>query len=1214
MNDLNAPAALPLALTAPLVGLCSIEASAGTGKTWTVSGLVARLIAERGLEIRDILVVTFTDAATAELRDRIRARLADVRDALDGRATNDTFPALWLDAMREREDFDAATARARIDAALRNFDDAAIHTIHGFCQRALAERPISAGRAFDVELITDDDALLAQCVADGWRARVLAASADDAHVVPDAAHAWFAALVIATERTPEAMARWIRGEASRHDVTLIGGEAPANAAPAFEHAARAWRATRVQWLAHRDAVEDILLSHPSLNRNSYREASVRRWCATLDRLACDHALPLLDDDMLGWLKKLGTSGFALKKACEAPKHAVFDAIDELLAAYADLHALREPLLAWFRRTSFERATRALRERLRAVRQQAFDDLLLDLDRALRESPTLGQRLAQRWPAALIDEFQDTDPLQCRIFDAIYARAEGVARYYVGDPKQSIYAFRGADLASYLHARSHTERAGALVENHRSCAGLLTAFNALFTRRAPPFGIDDIVFDPARPSHRAQARLRIEGEAHDTPPFVWLRLDADEPLSKDDALSAAMNTCAARIARMLDGSAAMVAPDGTRTPLQPRDIAVLVGTHREAVVAARALARVGLGSALRSRESVFESAEARDLLVLFIALAQPQRTRAFRAALALDIFGLDATALARLDDDLGGSHYWRQEIARLAQLWRARGPLPMLRDALFSHGGYARIACTPRGERRLTNFAQLGELLQQEQARLHAADALVGWLRRAIAQGHGGTDTELRLESDADLVQVRTIHTSKGLEYAVVFLPTLWTARLSPPRGFRPAFFHDRNGVAALDFDGDPHARETAEREAYEERLRLAYVALTRAKQRCHVIVGPLPGIEASPLAWWLGGPSSDASDWDASLAQHQQAAPDAIAIERVDAQTSATSVERTQASSNAAALHAAKTFRRAGLAALHTASFSAIAHRAPEVFAESPEHDEFVDAAIADALSADEPAAPTPATPRLARLDARFAFPRGAAAGDVLHAMMETIDWQTDRAHWLPAVHQGLASLGVEQRAGCSSDDVAQWLDDIASTPLPALDHHAPFALRDVPRAAQRREFEFLLPLDGVDFSTLASLAREHDWPIEDIASSHWRGALKGYIDLAFVHRGRWYVADYKSNWLGASLAEYSPAHIDAAMHAHMYRLQALLYTVALHRWLRHRLRDYDYASHVGGAYWMFLRGMSSRMPLHGVAAFTVPRALIEAADALFDTGLKDAA
>jgi len=546
---------------------------------------------------------------------------------------------------------------------------------------------------------------------------------------------------------------------------------------------------------------------------------------------------------------------------------------------------------------------------------------------------------------------------------------------------------------------------------------------------------------------------------------------------------------------------------------------------------------------------------------------------------------------------------------------------MLRDVLFTHHAYARIAATPRGERRLTNLLQLGELLQHEQARLHAPDAVIGWLRRAVQQGHRGTDTELRLESDADLVQVRTVHTSKGLEYTVVFLPALWTARLNGARHFKPAFFHDAEGRAALDFDGDAHAHETAERESYEERLRLAYVALTRAKQRCYVVAGALPGIEASPLAWWLtegtrhGG--LDATEIDAALHAHARAAAGAVAIEGVAVDTAAPVAPAmrtvTTTTSVTPVLRAAAVFRRTGLRALQTASFSAIANHAPEVFAESPEHDEFADAAFAaviDAAMTDTVRAPTIATEaRHARgTDARFVFPRGAAAGDALHAVLETIDWQADTTLWQAPIAQGLASLGVEHLAGCSPDEVARWLADIAATPLPALDGAAPFALNQVALQAQRRELEFVLPLDDVDFAALGPLAREHGWPISDVAPGQWRGLLKGYIDLAFTHRGRWYVADYKSNWLGAAMADYAPDMLDAAMQAHAYRLQALLYTVALHRWLRVRLHAYDYTRHVGGAYWMFVRGMSARAPAYGVAAFTVPQSLVGAVDALFKT------
>ena len=1207
---------MTLALTAPLNGAQLIEASAGTGKTWTIAGLYLRLVLERRLLPEQILVVTFTKAATAELRERLRTRLAHMLRRIDAGQCDEAFCDALYEAQGLTDDDKRADARRLLVAALHGFDQAAIYTIHGFCQRALADRAFASGLPFALELVPDPSAVLEQVVADFWRRKIVAWDPADAAVLPQALHAQYALAALRRapgekqEPTPATLARVVGAALARHEVALAGGDAVPPQPELEAQLQAAWATVRAEWPQAYAELRAKISADKRLSRSYARNHLATREAKCAAALAQDDFSAVTKDEReaLAWFGRAKLEEKANEKAgASGPfaPDALADRIDALFDGAARIDARADAWRDWTRRRCIEWARTEFPARLRAARTQGFNDLLANLHAALcaPRGAALARTLAERYPAALIDEFQDTDALQFETFKRIYEPAlegkGGASLIFVGDPKQAIYSFRGADLHAYLAAANWAQRLPPLRANFRSDARLIDALNAVFMQpqrqdRAP-FRMPELQFVPVEAGRAGAAGALRLGDETDPPPLVFERLPAREDgkaHTKGEARERIAQAVASEIAWLLD-PASGASLNGA--PVAGRDIAVLVGKHAQGDLVRRALAARGIGCAARATASVWASDEAAQLLRLFGALAQLQHEARVRAALVTDLIGLDASALARREHDEDEAQRWQQKLERWALVWRRQGALALLRTVLVDCEAYARLAAMRDGERRLTNLAHLAELIAAEEPRLHGADALVAWLARQVEDPPGGEAAELRLESDENLVQIVTVHKSKGLEYGIVFAPFLWEG-VGTPEGL--ALVHEAAPPhrAVLDLAPDDAASARAQSERYDESLRLAYVALTRAKHRCQVVWGEIADAEASPLAWFVfgGGPQTgglpERAVIDAGFAELERAGAGAIAVRTLVLRPAAAVAMEAKADTLVAAKPPAPL-----PAPLRQTSFSGLMHGASA--ADLPDHDQF--------------AAGAEAGPDAAM---RFAFPRGAAAGDCLHAIAERIDWQAPSADWLPAIRAALRAMQADARfADLAPEAVAQWLDEVRQAPLDigatAQDTHgqASATLGRVPCQATRREIAFALPLHQARFDALADAARAAGYAVPHLSAEQWRGSLRGYIDLVYQYAGKVYIADYKSNALGLALDDYHPQALEDAMHAHGYHLQHLLYTVAVDRWLRARIAGYDYDTHFGGVRYLFLRGMSPAAPGRGVVSTRAPRALIETLSRLLD-------
>ncbi|MCX8565375.1 MAG: DNA helicase/exodeoxyribonuclease V, beta subunit [Glomeribacter sp. 1016415] len=1212
----------------PLEGVSLIEASAGTGKTWNICALYVRLLVEKALKVEQILVVTFTKAATAELHERIRARLAELVHALaSAEAVDDPF-IVGLLALLEQLKVTRAQAKLRLESALHGFDQAAIYTVHAFCQRALQEAPFAAGMPFECELQTDDAATRLELAVEFWRTQVEPTAA---------AHPYFAAWLVEHGAAPATLSQEFARYTQKPLARLIFG---ANQLDPIDQAhppplAALFEAARSVWQMHQSEIAHQLAEAlPALNANTYKPATV---AVALD--AWEHYFavgnPLI---ALGEKAELLTTAILekrTKKGCAVPHHAFFELANELVNALSAVDAINRAHWLSLLATWLSWAKGALREKKRAQRQMSFNDLLMHLHTALKQHQALAGALRQRYAAALIDEFQDTDPLQFDILSRIFAPHGPL--FLVGDPKQAIYSFRAADLHTYLMARKQAYARYTLTVNQRSSASLIAAGNRLFSANAAAFVLPGLEYRQVHASPRARAPFiepsglrpvsavvyQQETEAQPADCRVWLLPQGDAVLTKPQALRAAAQACAAEIARLLAiGTAApsseAAAQIGT-TPLSAGQIAVLVQTHRQGSLMKQVLAEWSIGSVELAQISVFETQDAAHLEHILLAIDAPGDLRRLRAALATDWIGIEARVLHAMDANeqallapsLGleqaqseGWADWIERFVDYRRLWHERGFAFMWRTLLRNLRIAQRLAVQSDGERRLTDLGHLAELAQAYAAKQPGIEPVLRWLAIQRAERGGGDEAQLRLESDRDLVQIVTVHKAKGLEYAVVFCPFLHDgATRTAPSGALPGVceYHDEQGHAVIHYGAEQadaeRAKEAARYEQAAERVRLIYVALTRAIYRCYLVAGSyLSGPQRSTkqarqsmLNWLVAGAGYDFSSWLAKTPTdeeifagwHALAKPPLelapIVLEAIHPQAlmqreliTIESLPRPTQPLQAPlplkqqALLCARVGHRSLLASWRFASFSSLFSRA-----DSAAPIESSDTSLAY------------------QADDILHFPRGIAAGEYLHRLFELTDF-TQPASWPAAVDRVLQErpLPTGGEPAVLRSMLTGLLSNLANTELtPGL------KLIMVNPKRVFRELEFTFSADALDLSAVRELLKKHGYLDVTFEAKALAGYIKGAIDFVFEHAGQFWIVDWKSNYLGATPAHYNQASLHAAMSVHGYHLQALLYTLAVHRYLRIKQPAYDYATHYGGYAYLFVRGVRPDWQTEGQAA-----------------------
>ncbi|MFM4911545.1 exodeoxyribonuclease V subunit beta [Aeromonas dhakensis] len=1176
----------------PLHGERLIEASAGTGKTYTIAGLYLRLLLghgpvieegadagqpsahERPLSVTEILVVTFTEAATAELRGRIRGRIHEARLAfMRGQSTD----ALLAQLLAEVEDHELAARR--LLAAERQMDEAAVFTIHGFCQRMLKQNAFESGALFETEFLTDDSQLRLQAVSDYWRAEFYPVDKT------------LASAVRALWPSPAALLREMNGWLDNSELEMRPPAGDETLAARHQAAMSRIAAVKEAWLAQVDEVRRQTDGHIS----RYTGKNYEGWLAKIADWAQDEASGYAIPKEL---ERFGQTVLEenLKKGGDVPTLPLFSEIDALLASRP---GIRDLIL--------QRAAVVVRSRMQASKRQAhqlsFDDLLKDLDGALGSS--LGERLCERiratYRVAMIDEFQDTDPQQYRIFHRLYGGHKDTALLMIGDPKQAIYGFRGADIFTYIQARRNVSAHYTLGRNWRSSGALVAAVNGLFERAKDPFIYEaDIPFLPVAAQGKSKALL-LEGET--APVLHCWQLSGQPTFNRGDYQSKMARATAAEIHRLLTLAREGKALIGSE-PVKAGDIAVLVRTGAEGKLVQQELARLAIASVyLSNRESVLEQVEAREILLILHACQNPSEERSLRAALATGLFDLDAKALDELASDERAWESAVQEFMEYRKVWHKRGVLAMLRALLHRRNLAASLLASPYGERRLTNFLHLGELLQQVSSELDGEYALLRWLGEAVNR-QSGQDAEqiLRLESERKLVQIVTIHKSKGLEYPLVFLPFICSHRSADTPLYHEA--DEAGNRTILDLSGAEESLAEADKERLAEDLRLLYVALTRGVYATWLGLAPVRSgngksektdLHQTAIGYLLQkGEEGDAATLATALSELAQGLP-GVAVGEPSLTRPAPLPPEEEQLGEPQVRRFGGTLERDWWISSYS-GLAAQGHGHSKGVLANPGFDDEV-VTEAAALASEQPEeAPQPSI---------FTFPKGARPGTLLHSLFETIDFQSAAGEPLA---QHIATLLAQDGFDESWAPVLQQqVEAVLETPLET-GFGEPVRLRDLAPERKQVELEFFLPMGRVTAPALTALCQQHD-PLsrgnKPLSFATVQGMLKGFIDLVFEWQGRWYLLDYKSNHLGMSPVDYSRPALEQAMVEHRYDLQYQLYSLALHRLLSLRLPGYDFDQHFGGVFYLFLRGM----PQGGIFHTRPSRELVLGLDRLFSEG-----
>jgi exodeoxyribonuclease V beta subunit len=1081
----------------------------------------------------------------------------------------------------------------------------------------LREHAFDSGSLFDEELVSDERALFEDAANDYWRQ----------HVYPLNGHALKS--LLAAWPDVEALKGAVRDLVRRAE--LLGPdcvdedgkpndmEALGAVIAGVERAQHA-RLARLKegWRERADAMEAWIGSHRAgnpkcFNGTKMKPDSLVKWFEALRVWADDPARVLPDLGDTAW-RRLTPDGIvdAYAKGFSAAVPECFEHTGALKEALDQIEPMAHALL----RHAACNIARRMIDLKRRNHQFGFADMLARLKAALEgaNGQALRKRILDQFPVAMVDEFQDTSPDQYRIFDLLYRVADNDPEhglFLIGDPKQSIYGFRGADIHSYLSARRATAgRHYQLGTNYRSTRQLVEAVNRLFEYaegdhahpgyaagafRFRKEGENPLPFEPVEAFGRGQELVGVDG------PFQALAVastDRDD-LRTEDYRDFFAHHCAEHIVTLLnDPKVGFRERDGGFKRLMPADIAVLVRDRREASAIRRALVQRKVASVyLSDQDSVVESQEALDVLRWLQAVASPLDGALARTAFATATCALPLTELARLSSDELAWEERLEQLKGLHQAWQRQGVLAMLRRFIHELGLPAKLLRASGGERRLTNLLHLAELLQEASRELDGEQALIRWFAEQVeGLGEGGDERVLRLESDAELVKVVTVHKSKGLEYPLVYLPFAVTARKTDRRN--RAFFEyvHEDGARRIDLALSEDALQAVDRARLEEDLRLLYVALTRARHFLWLGVAAVAAgrkgenrLHESALGYLLTG--GEAIEAGAMRARWEllRGGLDAIDLHTLDAPEGCTRLARADVRPELVEAPAfAGQFERNWA----VGSFTSLTRHtvAPPT---RPQEENLMEEE-------------EPGTVEVAKADDApwHRFPRGATPGNFLH---EQLEWMAqegfgriDEDDFIVRLHQRIKRAGWGNRV----DDAMAWLDALATMPLPPVG----CALADLEEVVP--EMEFWFPSRALDVGALDRLCRQRllgDVARPTLPERQLHGMLKGFTDLVFECHGRYWVLDYKSNALGHGDAAYTEAAMATAMAEHRYDIQGAIYLLALHRLLRARLGErYDPRAQLGGAVFLFLRGIGNEFT-RGCYLIEPDMALLDGLDGLLE-------
>jgi exodeoxyribonuclease V beta subunit len=1137
-------------------GINLIEASAGTGKTYAIAMLVLRFVVEKNFNIEQLLVVTFTKAATDELKDRIRARLAEARQLSYGCSDGvDDKIVKWFDELP----LEIGLIKKRLEKALLNIDLAGIFTIHGFCQRILMEYALESGQLFGFELTAESHRIKQRCTDDYWRKQLYPRTALQV------------ALLTSHYPTPEALLKSISG------ISLTANIVPEvkNLEDLLVQIEQLMNQAQLQF----DSIYQTLKS--SFDDEKFKKSYLDVFDEQAEKLnhwLKGHSLSLPKTDALNLLTEQGINkalnGVKFRKtkaqSSEERKAAYIKTLAINNTCFNELIAKIKKLTLHFRLGLVKALQLSVGAYLQQLNLLTFDDLITHLSTALIDdkSQLLTKALQQRFKVALIDEFQDTDNLQWTIFSSLFSTTSHYL-YLIGDPKQAIYKFRGADIFSYFAAKDKAQHPFTLGHNWRSHPHLVTAVNILFSRDEA-FLFEKLPFNPVEPALTTGAGEILFNEKSLAPMMLWQLAESNTQTGDWTSGKATEVIQIAIINEVVDlltnNNYSLKQGENEPLKLMPKGIAILVRSNRQAREYQFALQQRGVPAVINSMESVFTSPQAFELYQLLNAVLMVADIEHLKQALMLDWFGLQGQDFYSLMNNEAQLDAWISRFSEYHLLWQQQGLMVMLSRLLAQERVYQHLSALPLAERILTNLNHLIELLQQAVTEKHLGmHKTLDYLAKAIQNAGGSDEQQLRLESDDNAVNIVTMHRSKGLEYKIVFCPFLWQSNdtLKQEKERIQCYVDGKMLTDLGSGDFETHRLKAIEEQLAED-LRILYVALTRAKYRCYIVwanVRTKLNPNNSALAYLMAFYGDDFKCQQQKIQNFAVQKSDVFAYALLDPEIELSGYYQTKPS---AINFEAKSRQPFSENYWCISSYTSLAMLTQdELFDDKSQETE------------------------ITANDLMPTLPKGSHTGNVIHSLLEfnhfkkladpktDINEQRDRT----CLHYGLTLDNPEV--------LNQLLQTVVSTPLSLTDEN--FCLKNLNSWQCIKEMPFYLAVKLFNVKQFNQILKNCK-TYRPLNEKQLEGYLTGFIDLICEYNGRYYIMDYKSNYL----SDYGIESLIAAMREHNYGLQYWLYSVVLHLYLQNRLPDYNYQQHFGGVHYLFVRGMAIGQPLSGVY-YTLP-------------------
>jgi exodeoxyribonuclease V beta subunit len=1088
----------------PLSDITLIEASAGTGKTWTLTRIFLRLLIEKEMSVDSILVMTFTKAATHELRQRIRAALVSALERTDPDINS------YLDS------FDKEKCRLRLRLALHRFDSAPIHTIHAFASSVLASFALESGQPIGLTLAESKESkeLLELAAADFWRREIATLPVEWLKFMGGPEPDYFSAIAGNSSPFVKIYPDIIDNENDWEKIKEEGMTALA----AFKYS----------WNIEKEEVYKYLTTPKAFDGRKIQARYADRWFKIADRVARMESIFAITNE-LEVLEKISRNALtnAVAKCTLLRNFGYFDSLDTLFSLFAKM----QMRIVELKYKSIGTINTILNKLKREKGLTTFDDLLSNVYSGL-SGKLLKTALKNKYKVALIDEFQDTDPLQYKITESLFGE-EGRPLILIGDPKQAIYQFRGADLFTYLNATKTIPDSSkfTITTNYRSDGKLIDGVNALFSeeRRENVFILEGLHY---RTINKPQSTptcgsgitlLELKNPNNDQSLIVESRKRIVEAVS-------------AKISSMLLGGYA-----------KPQEIAVLTRTNVEAQLIKAALSALNIPSVTDAENDLFLSIEANELRLFLVAVFSYNNRHTVQPFLLSTWGGLTPDAVRSFEESSDRYILEINQMKSIKGIWERSGIAAAFETYDRTSKLRERLIKLEDGERIIANINHLIEILSEHEEEEGLSPlSLIGYLDKEMDEKSMGRETyQLRLERDDSAVVVQTIHRSKGLEYPIVFCPFAWSRSQRPKP---PYSFHDDEGNRLLGIDpADDTAIGNAQLESNAESIRLLYVALTRAKKSCYVVFGNIKESDSSALNHLLFG-KDVTENWNEALSI-LDSMKEHLTIDILDEEPGQTISDNTVSG----IICKAKDFKRMLEKNFSISSFTSLSRSIHSTeYASGKEWDE------GKKVIPDETAE----------------LPKGKTVGSCIHKMFENIDFNSYTYDEL----KNAATLALDYYSLPQSH--TEKLISMAQLVLTTELHQTmtAFTLSKLSKNKRIAEMQFHLPLSALEADTLNSIVSLSN----QLNFKTVSGYLLGFIDLVFEYEGRYYILDWKSNHLGNTINDYTSEAIESAMDHSSYKLQYYLYIAALNRYLSAKIPDYNYNTHFGGVFYLFVRGISN--------------------------------